>query len=74
MVGLLVESAAAEVTRALGDHLVARERTLLGSYLVEIRKRGTNAVVAMDGRTTVATAREARCRIAEHPDTDQLVG
>lgn len=50
---LLVHGAAAEVTRSLAARLAAREQALLSEYLREVRKRGAEAVVAMDGQTTI---------------------
>ncbi|MGW4733919.1 sigma-54-dependent Fis family transcriptional regulator [Streptomyces shenzhenensis] len=52
---LTVQGAAAEVTRALAARLAAREQALMAEYLREVRKRGADAVVAMDDRTTIAS-------------------
>lgn len=52
---LIVQGAAAEVTRALATRLAAREQALMAAYLHEVRKRGADAVVAMDERTTIAS-------------------
>ncbi|MGO4584035.1 sigma-54-dependent Fis family transcriptional regulator [Arthrobacter sp. 2RAF6] len=52
---LIVQGAAAEVSRRLAARLAAREQALLSAYLREVRKRGSDAVVAMDGRTTIAS-------------------
>ncbi|GAB2873272.1 sigma-54-dependent Fis family transcriptional regulator [Streptomyces mayteni] len=52
---LIVQGAAAEVTRALAARLAAREQALMAEYLREVRKRGADAVVAMDDRTTIAS-------------------
>ncbi|MFC9424080.1 sigma-54-dependent Fis family transcriptional regulator [Streptomyces sp. NPDC056987] len=52
---LIVQGAAAEVTRTLATRLAAREQTLMAAYLREVRKRGADAVVAMDERTTIAS-------------------
>ncbi len=54
---LIVQGAAAEITRLLAARLAAREQNLLTAYLTEVRKRGTDAVVAMDERTTIASRR-----------------
>lgn len=54
---LIVQGAAAEITRLLAAKLAAREQRLLTAYLTEVRKRGTDAVVAMDERTTIASRR-----------------
>lgn len=54
-IGLIVQGAAAEVARSLAIQLTAREQALLDAYLREVRKRGTDAVVAMDDRTTIAS-------------------
>ena len=50
---LIVQAAAAEITRALTERLAAREQALLSEYLREIRKRGAEAVIAMDEHTTI---------------------
>ncbi|MEV7393012.1 helix-turn-helix domain-containing protein [Streptomyces sp. NPDC091215] len=52
---LTVQGAAAEVTRALAARLAAREQALMAEYLREVRKRGAEAVVVMDDRTTIAS-------------------
>ncbi len=52
---LILQGAAAEITSALHARLAAREQSLLAEYLREVRKRGSDAVVAMDGRTTIAS-------------------
>ncbi|NIY63902.1 sigma-54-dependent Fis family transcriptional regulator [Streptomyces malaysiensis] len=52
---LTVQGAAAEVTSALAARLAAREQALMAEYLREVRKRGADAVVAMDDRTTIAS-------------------
>ena len=52
---LLVQGAAAEITRRLAERLAAREQALLSEYMREARKRGADAVVAMDDRTTIAS-------------------
>lgn len=52
---LLVEGAAAEISRRLAERLAAREQALLSEYMREARKRGADAVIAMDDRTTIAS-------------------
>ncbi|MEV7607311.1 helix-turn-helix domain-containing protein [Paenarthrobacter sp. NPDC089322] len=52
---LTVHGAAADITRRLAERLAAREQALMSEYLKEIRKRGADAVVAMDERTTIAS-------------------
>lgn len=52
---MLVEGAAADISRRLGERLAAREQALLAEYMREVRKRGADAVVAMDDRTTIAS-------------------
>jgi transcriptional regulator of acetoin/glycerol metabolism len=52
---LLVEGAAADISRRLAERLAAREQALLAEYMREVRKRGADAVVAMDDRTTIAS-------------------
>ena len=52
---LTVHGAAADITRRLAERLAAREQALMAEYLKEIRKRGADAVVAMDERTTIAS-------------------
>ncbi|WNG87520.1 helix-turn-helix domain-containing protein [Mycobacterium sp. ITM-2016-00317] len=54
---LIVQGAAAEITRQLAERLAAREQALLTAYLSEVRKRGTDAVVAMDERTIIVSRR-----------------
>lgn len=54
-IGLIVQGAAAEITRALAERLAVREQILMNGYLREIRKRGTDAVVAMDERTIITS-------------------
>lgn len=51
---VIVQGAAAEITRSLVARLAAREQSLLTEYLREIRKRGADAVIAMDEQTTIA--------------------
>ena len=53
---LLVEGAAAEISRRLAERLAAREQALLSEYMREVRKRGADAVIAMDDRTTIASS------------------
>ena len=50
-IALIVQGAAAQITRSLA----VREKTLLDTYLAEVRKRGSDPVVVMDDRTTIAT-------------------
>ncbi len=50
---MIVQSAGAEIARALRDRLAPREQALLTEYLREVRKRGSEAVVAMDEHTTI---------------------
>ncbi|GAA0319573.1 sigma-54-dependent Fis family transcriptional regulator [Kineococcus aurantiacus] len=52
---LLVTGAAAEITRRLAERLSAREQALMAEYMREVRKRGADAVVAMDDRMTIAS-------------------
>ncbi|MEU7488125.1 helix-turn-helix domain-containing protein [Streptomyces sp. NPDC042319] len=52
---LIVQGAAAEVTSALAARLAAREQALMAAYLREVRKRGADAVVVMDERTTISS-------------------
>jgi sigma-54 dependent transcriptional regulator, acetoin dehydrogenase operon transcriptional activator AcoR len=52
---LLVEGAAADITRRLAERLAAREQALLSEYMREVRKRGADSVIAMDDRTTIAS-------------------
>lgn len=56
-IALIVEGAAAEIGRLVGDRLGRRERALLDAYIRESRTRGTEGVVAIDGRTTIASTR-----------------
>lgn len=51
----IVRGAAAEITRRLAQGLAVREKSLLNSYLAEVRKRGAESVVVMDNRMTIAT-------------------
>ncbi|MEE6189386.1 sigma-54-dependent Fis family transcriptional regulator [Mycolicibacterium sp. 120320] len=51
----IVKGAAAEVSRRLAEGLAVREKSLLDSYLSEVRKRGSESVVVMDSRMTIAT-------------------
>lgn len=55
---MITKGAAAEVTRLLSERLTFREKSLLDTYISEVRKRGGESVVVMDGRTAIAT-REA---------------
>jgi transcriptional regulator of acetoin/glycerol metabolism len=52
---LTVNGAAADISRRLAERLAAREQALMSEYLREVRKRGADAVVAMDDRTTIAS-------------------
>ncbi|WP_194166896.1 helix-turn-helix domain-containing protein [Mycolicibacterium sp. P9-22] len=54
-VAMITKGAAAEVTRLLSEKLSVREKSLLDTYLAEVRKRGGESVVVMDGRTAIAT-------------------
>lgn len=54
---LIMQGAAAEITRGMAAQLATRERALLTGYLREVRKRGSEIVVATDGRTTIASRR-----------------
>ncbi len=54
-VAMIIKGAAAEVTRLLSEKLSVRERSLLDTYIAEVRKRGGESVVVMDGRTAIAT-------------------
>ncbi|MGO1543321.1 MAG: sigma-54-dependent Fis family transcriptional regulator [Gulosibacter sp.] len=54
---LTVTGAAADITRRLAERLAAREQALMSEYMREVRKRGADAVVAMDERTTIASRR-----------------
>ncbi|MBS1843128.1 MAG: hypothetical protein JST53_01815 [Actinobacteria bacterium] len=51
----LVERAAAEVADVLAARLAAREQALLTAYLRQLRKRGSGAVLAIDGRTSISS-------------------
>ncbi|MGV0807961.1 sigma-54-dependent Fis family transcriptional regulator [Mycolicibacterium setense] len=52
---LIAQGAAVELTQLLAARLAVREQALLASYLGEVRKRGTDSVVVMDDRTTIAS-------------------
>lgn len=52
---LTVSGAAADITRRLSERLAAREQALMVEYLRETRKRGADAVLAMDDRTTIVS-------------------
>lgn len=52
---MITKGASAEVTRLLAERLSVREKSLLDSYIAEVRKRGGESVVVMDGRTAIAT-------------------
>jgi sigma-54 dependent transcriptional regulator, acetoin dehydrogenase operon transcriptional activator AcoR len=54
-VAMITKGAAAEVTRLLSEKLSGREKSLLDTYIAEVRKRGGESVVVMDGRTAIAT-------------------
>ncbi|MFI6367742.1 sigma-54-dependent Fis family transcriptional regulator [Nocardia sp. NPDC050630] len=54
---LPVEWAAGEIGRRVSDRLTFREQALLRAYTRESRLRGGAAVVAIDGRTTIASNR-----------------
>jgi sigma-54 dependent transcriptional regulator, acetoin dehydrogenase operon transcriptional activator AcoR len=62
---MTLQSAVARVTSALTGALAPGEQALLASYLREIRKRGCEAVVAMDDKTTIAS-RTAVQLLKEH--------
>lgn len=51
----LVDAAAREIANVLAVRSAPREHALLMAYLRELRKRGAGAVVAIDGRTTLAS-------------------
>lgn len=51
----LVDEAAREIASVLALKAAPREHALLMAYLRELRKRGAGAVVAIDGRTTLAS-------------------
>src|SRR5699024_1958886 len=50
---LTVTGAASDITRRLAERLAAKEQALMMEYLKETRKRGADAVLAMDDRTTI---------------------
>lgn len=52
---LIAHGAAAQFSQILASRLAVREQALLSSYLAEVRKRGTDSVIAMDDRTTIAS-------------------
>jgi sigma-54 dependent transcriptional regulator, acetoin dehydrogenase operon transcriptional activator AcoR len=52
---LIAHGAAAELQQLLTARLALREQALLSAYLAESRKRGSDAVVVMDDRTTIAS-------------------
>jgi sigma-54 dependent transcriptional regulator, acetoin dehydrogenase operon transcriptional activator AcoR len=52
--GALVERAATEVANVLAARLAAREQALLTAYLRQLRKRGSGAVMAINGRTAIS--------------------
>lgn len=54
---LIVEGAAAEITRSAAVRLAPQEQTLLEAYMRESRVRGAEAVLAIDDRTTIASTR-----------------
>lgn len=54
-VAMITKGAAAELTRLLSEKLSVREKSLLDTYIAEVRKRGGESVVVMDGRTAIAT-------------------
>ncbi|MGV0806619.1 sigma-54-dependent Fis family transcriptional regulator [Mycolicibacterium setense] len=54
-VAMITKGAAAELTRLMSEKLSIREKSLLDTYISEVRKRGGESVVVMDGRTAIAT-------------------
>jgi len=54
---LVVEGAAAEISRSAAVRLAHREQALLQAYMRESRMRGAEAVLAIDERTTIASNR-----------------
>lgn len=54
---LVVEGAAAEISRSAAVRLAHREQALLQAYMRESRMRGAGAVLAIDERTTIASNR-----------------
>ncbi|MFG3110286.1 sigma-54-dependent Fis family transcriptional regulator [Streptomyces tendae] len=52
---MTVHGAAADITQRLADRLAAREQALMSEYVREARKRGAEAVIAMDESTTIAS-------------------
>lgn len=52
---LIAQGAVAELIERLKARLAVREQALMASYLAELRKRGGDAVVVMDDRTTIAS-------------------
>jgi transcriptional regulator of acetoin/glycerol metabolism len=54
-IGALVDETAREIASVLAVQAAPREHALLIGYLRELRKRGAGAVVAIDGRTTLAS-------------------
>lgn len=71
-VALIVEGAGAELTRLLAERLAVREQALLAAYLTETRKRGAEAVVVLDERTTIAT--RGALQLLEQGDFAVLAG
>lgn len=69
---MILQGAASEITTTLAARLAAREQSLLAEYLREVRKRGTDAVIAMDGRTTIAS--RGAMQLLEQSDYAVLAG
>ena len=55
-IALIMEGVAAKITQALAARLSVREQALLAEYLRTVRQGGGRAVVATDGRTTIASS------------------
>lgn len=55
LLALIAHGAASEVQGLLTSQLALREQALLSAYLAESRKRGSDALVVMDDRTTIAS-------------------
>lgn len=55
LLALIAQGAATEITQLLTARLTMREQALMSAYIAESRKRGSDAVVVMDERTTIAS-------------------
>jgi transcriptional regulator of acetoin/glycerol metabolism len=55
-IAMVAQAAASEIGQLMLNRLAPREQALLTAYLAEARKRGSDAIVVMNDKTTIASS------------------